>query len=60
MAKVETVKVQAEHLESGYMVINKADFDESKHKLFGSDAKAQKQPEKSAGKKSAKKQSKAD
>ena len=43
MPKLETVKVVNEDLESGFMVINKADFDKDKHKLFD-EAKADSKP----------------
>lgn len=51
MPKLETVKVVNESLESGFMVINKADFDKDKHKVFSESKKSeQKQEPKGKGK----------
>lgn len=46
MAKLETVKVKGD-TKSGFMIINKSDFDESKHEIFGGDngEKKQTQPQ---------------
>lgn len=33
--KVETVKVVNENAKNGYMIINKNDFDENSHKIYG-------------------------
>ena len=31
---METIKIQSENFEGGFVIINKADFDEKTHKLF--------------------------
>lgn len=31
---METVKIESESFESGFVIINKEDFDESQHKIF--------------------------
>jgi hypothetical protein len=53
MAKLNTVKVKADHLESGYMLVNESDFDKSKHELYGKPEKKA-EPKKEPAKKSAK------
>lgn len=52
MPKVETVKVVNESLESGFMLINKSDFDKDKHKLFGESKKSEPKQEPKAKAKS--------
>lgn len=46
---METIKVKAD-TSSGFMIINKADFDESKHQLWGVDNGAKKLQQKQAPK----------
>lgn len=54
MAKLNTVKVKADHLDSGYMTINESDFDKSKHTPYGKAEKKAQEP-KEAPKKQSKK-----